>query len=167
MADVVTIELQDRALLRAIGNMLALMESPRRLMDEIGAAIEKRAQQRFDTKTDPSGVPWPPLAKSTVDFWYAKKYPDGIPGSLMERTGLLRASLAHNAGDDWVDIGTSREVPGKSRPTWQVGFLHEWGTRIMPPRRILTADPETGTLGAGDQEAVLQVISRWLDTAFE
>jgi phage virion morphogenesis protein len=167
MTDTVTIDLRDEQLLRAIGSMLAVMEQPSRLMREIGAVMERNAEQRFDSKTDPAGAAWRPLARNTIDHWYARKYPSGIPGSLLERTRLLRASLAYNSGDDWVEIGTSRSVPGKKQPTWQVGFLHEFGTAIMPRRGILTADPETGTLGERDVQDILGVISRALDDAID
>jgi phage virion morphogenesis protein len=162
-----TIELQDAELLRAIGSALALLEHPRELMEAIGARLESNVQQRFDTKRAPSGAPWPALAPATVSYWYARKYPRGIPGSLLERTRQLRASLAFNTGDDWLEIGTSRAVPGKKQPEWQVGFLHEFGTAKMPPRRLLTADPETGTLGEQDQRDVLDILSRHIGEAFE
>ena len=55
-------------------------------MDDIGALLESNARLRFTTKTDPAGVPWPPLAPATVNHWYAIKYPQGIPGTLLQRT---------------------------------------------------------------------------------
>lgn len=159
------VELQDEALLGAINRTIALLEEPRALLQDIGDKLEANAQLRFDTKTDPLGVPWAPLAANTVNYWYAIKYPEGIPGSLLERTRQLRNSLAHNVGDQWVDIGTTRTVPGKSRPTWEVGWLHEFGTAKMPRRGILMADPKKGTLGPTDQADLLALISGYIDRA--
>lgn len=166
-------ELDDAALLAAIDRMLAVLAQPAELMREVGAKLETNAQQRFDSHTDPSGQPWAPLAWNTIQIyrsaWFIKRNPEfkgGIPGSLLQHTNALRRSLAFNAGDDWVEIGTLRTVPGRSQPTWQVGWLHETGTRTMPPRRILTADPATGTLGAGDQADVLAIVNGALGAAW-
>ncbi len=161
------IELDNAELLRAIDGAIELLARPRELMNAIGGKLETNANLRFDTKTDPAGVPWPPLSPVTVNYWYAQKYPNGIPGSLLERTRQLRASLGYNAGDDFVELGTSRRVPGKSQPYWEVGVLHEWGTVIMPRRGIFTADPKTGKLGAGDEADVLQVVNDAILGAFD
>lgn len=161
------IEVENAALLRAIDGAIELLSRPRTLMEAIGGKLETKANLRFDSKTDPAGVPWPQLRPATVNYWYAKKYPRGIPGTLLERTGQLRASLGHNTGDDWVELGTSRQVPGKSQPYWEVGVLHEWGTTIMQPRRIFTADPKTGKLAADDEAAVLQIVNDAILGAFD
>jgi phage gpG-like protein len=157
--DELQITLDNAALLRAIDGAIELLASPRQLMEEIGAKLESNANLRFDSKKDPAGVPWPPLSQVTIDYWYAKKYPKGIPGTLMERTRQLRNSLGYNAADDSVVLGTSRRVPGKSQPYWEVGQLHEWGTVIMPRRGIFTADPKTGKLGGDDEADVLQIVN--------
>lgn len=161
----VLIELDDAVLLAAIDRALAVLTHPGELLEDIGAKLEGNVELRFDQKVDPSGVPWAPLSPVTVDVFYAAKYPGGIPGSLLQRTNLMRASLTHNVGDDYLELGTSRSVPGKSQPTWQVGFLHEFGTTKMPRRGILTADPKAGTLGAEDQADVLAVVSQAMLTA--
>lgn len=168
MADSLTIELQDQALLRAINGAVQLFDRPRELMEDIGATIEARANLRFDTKTDPTGAAWPKLSTSDwAKYWQKRNWPNGMPGTLMERTRQLRNSLAHNTGDNWTEIGTTRTVPGVSRPTWEVGFLHEFGTATMPRRGFLTANPNTGTLGAGDQAAILAIIEDALGAAFD
>jgi phage gpG-like protein len=161
------IEVDNAELLRVIDGAIEQLANPRQLMLEIGSKLEANANLRFDTKVDPAGVPWPPLSPVTVNYWYAEKYPGGIPGSLLERTRQLRNSMGYNAGDTWVELGTSRRVPGKSQPYWEVGQLHEWGTAIMPRRGIFTADPKTGKLGAGDEADVLQVVNDFILGAFD
>lgn len=163
------IDLADSTLLRAVNQALAIVADPHSMMDSIGAKIEANVNLRFETQTDPTGAPWEPLSTSEISrYWNARNYPKGMPGNqLLVRTGQLRDHLAHNAGDDWVDIGTSRSVPGKSQPTWQVGMLHEFGTKTMPRRGLLTADPETGTLGQGDQADILAIIEQAINGAFE
>lgn len=164
------VDLQDRAVLDAINGAIAKLEHTADLMADIGAQLEANAQLRFDTKTDPTGAPWPALSATTREIytseWFIKLNPDykaGVPGTLLERTRRLRDSLAFNSGEDWVEIGTSRATAGGR---WEVGFLHEFGTKTMPRRGFLTADPETGTLGAGDEADVLDLVQQFLDAAF-
>lgn len=157
-------------LVAVLDRAIALLADPVPLYEDIGAKLEANAQLRFDTKQDPTGAPWAPLSPNTVAIyeseWFIADNPDfkgGIPGSLLERTRRLRESLAHNVGDDFIDIGTSRATKGGR---WQVGMLHEFGTRTMPRRGILTADPVQGELAAGDQADILAVIERALFDAF-
>lgn len=166
MATPLLIELQSEQLLAAIDRAIDALERPAQMMEDIGAKLESNINLRFDAKVDPTGAAWKPLAPATINYWYAERYPDGIPGSLLERTRLLRSSLAYNAGPDFVEIGTSRRVPGKSQPFWEVGMLHEFGTTTMPRRGILTADPKTGELGADDQADVLAIVNSVLGAAF-
>lgn len=161
------ITFDNAALLQAIDGAIELLSRPQPLLENIGAKLESSANLRFDTKTDPAGVPWPKLSQTTVDVFYAERYPKGIPGSLLERTRQLRDSLAYNVGEDWVALGTSRRVPGKSQPFWEVGVLHEWGTRIMPRRGILTADPKTGQLAPGDEADILLIVQDAILGAFD
>ena len=157
------IRLDDRELLAAIDRAIALLTRPREMMDAIGAQLEANAQLRFETKTDPNGQPWQPLSPTTIEIyqsdWFIQQNPEfrgGIPGSLLQRTNLLRASLTHNTGEDWTEVGTSRATKGGR---WQIGWLHETGTRRMPRRGILLGNPATGELGAGDQADVLAIVN--------
>ena len=162
-----TIDLEDSALLAAIDRAIARLDRPQDLLQDIGDKLESNARLRFVTKTDPEGKAWAPLGPETVDYWYKKRWPGGVPGSLLQRTNELLQSLAHNAGDDFVDIGTSRRVPGKSQPFWQVGLLHEFGTVTMPRRGFLTADPETGRLGAYDEADLLAIVNGYMGSLFD
>jgi phage gpG-like protein len=163
-------ELQDSDLVAAIDRVLELLVQPGELMEDIGAKLESNANLRFDTKRDPAGNAWAPLRPATIDIyesdWFIERNPafkGGIPGDLLERTRQLRASLAYNSGADFVEVGTSRKV---GRKGWQVGFLMETGTERMVPRRILTKDPKTGELGAGDQADVLAIVNAAVGRAF-
>jgi phage gpG-like protein len=169
VSGVLNIELEEQQLLRAIDQLLATLEQPRELLEQIGSTLEMNAQLRFDSKTDPSGQPWAPLSPATKAIyesdWFIERNPEfkgGIPGSLLQRTNRLRQSLAYNVGPDWLELGTSRKTSGKG---WQVGLLHEWGTANMPRRGLLVADPATGRLGAEDQADVLAIVTGMLGDA--
>lgn len=152
MADRLTIVLANEAeLTRRLGRMIQRLERPRELLDRIGAALEQNIEFRFDTKQDPDGTAWKPLAPSTRKAYLAK-YDGNIPGSLLERTRRMRDSLTHNATDAYVDVGFGDPVAG----------YHETGTRRMPRRGLLTDDPVAGTLGDQDREDVLALMNAFL-----
>ena len=75
----------------------------------------------------------------------------------------MRDSLAANAGDDYVEVGMNRLTDdGK----WQIPLLHEFGTRHMPRRGLFFADPDAGTLGAGDEADLEADITAFLADLF-
>lgn len=163
MAGPVSIEVtgseQLQALLRRAAGEL---QRPRDLMQAIGARMVANIERRFDAERDPSGVPWLPLARSTVAR-YAKQDKGKARGSILERTGNMRNTLAANAGDDYVEVGMSRLTDGGG---WAIALLHETGTRRMPRRGIFLADPDAGTLGAGDEADIEREIVEFLDDVF-
>lgn len=153
MTDRFTIEL-DRggALQRQLGAAIVGLAEPARLMDRIGALMERNIQFRFDTKTAPDGTAWLPLAQSTRER-YEVKYNGRVPGGLLERTRHMRDSLTHNAFDTFVEVGFGDAI----------ALYHETGTRRgLPRRQLLTDDPIAGTLGAGDERDILAEISAYL-----
>lgn len=165
-----SIELDDREIRAAISRAIDLLANPTPIFEAIGQRLKTNAELRFDTKTDPTGAAWAPLSPATIEIyqseWFKKRNPafvGGIPGTLLERTRQLRLSLAYNAGRDFLDIGTSRAT---ANGRWQIGWLHETGTRRMPRRGFLLANPQTGELGRGDAEDVLDIVATMLGDAF-
>lgn len=146
----------------------ASLARPTALMEAIAAQMEVNVNARFDSKTDPAGRPWAPISpmtakiyaitkggtrKPTTADWKALRAgevePATLPGSLLERTRHFRGSLSARGYDDHAEIGFTRKVGN-----WDLGALHEFGTKTMPARQLLTADPEAGTLGQGDIEDI-------------
>jgi phage virion morphogenesis protein len=131
---------------------LARLNRPRDLLQAIGAELESNILQRFDTKTDASGAPWAPIKPISAEIYAAMNDGASLPGSLLERTGLMRKSLEPHATDDYVEIGFSRPYAG----------YHVTGTRKMVRRDPLfatvNADLSLGTIGAQDEADVLAVI---------
>lgn len=142
------------ALLRLQGGT----RNPRQLLQRIGVVLEGNVQERLQTKTDPAGRAWLPLAASTRAR-YAKADGKRKQGSLLVRTGLMMASLSSTVSGSTVTVGFGRPY----------GLYHETGTQRggrpwMPRRGMLTADPQAGTLGPQDEADILAEIERWLDT---
>ncbi len=156
MSDNFTIELQGSDLMLAkISGLLARLEDPKDLMVAIGGQLEANIQLRFVTKTDPAGNAWDDIAKSTKKR-YAKKYPDGTPGSLLNRNQRMLGTLAHNAASDSVEVGFSSPY----------AIFHVTGTKKMVRRdslfASLSADYTTGTLGAQDEADILEIVEGFM-----
>lgn len=112
------------------------------VMEAIGMELESRVSNRFETKTDPNGVPWAPWKPSTV-----KSYPNDGNRSLLDRYGDMLLSLTHQSDKDSSIIGFGQH---------QAEF-HDSGTKNMVRRGILTNG--VGTLGSGDEQAVLRLLN--------
>lgn len=154
-----------------LADVLAALNDPRELLEGLGAVLEANVERRFDTKSDPAGQPWQPLALSTQALYNRRDTVRSGPnagdvvraGSLLERTRQMRSSLSTQVGADQVSVTMSRRTPGGK---WQVPMLHELGTRNMPRRGLFTADPDTGELGADDQADLDAEIVSYLDDLF-
>lgn len=116
-------------------------------MSGIGQELETRIANRFETETDPSGTPWAPWAKSTLD-----SYPPDGNRRLLNRTGDMLGHL------NWAADATSVRV-GFVEP---YATYHEFGTRKMPRRGLLFADPADGTLASADERAVIEILEDFL-----
>ncbi len=146
-------------------------QQPSELMAILAARLEGNIQERFDTKRDPDGKPWAPLAPATVALYDRL---DTIRrgrnagqvqrrGTLLERTRQMRQSLASNSGDNYAEVGMSRLSDGGK---WSIPLLHETGTKRMPRRGIFFSDPDTGDLGLEDETMLAEEITAYLDEAF-
>ena len=163
MAEFLSIEVTGLAELRVdLARAVARLERPRDLMATLGGLLEVNIEHRFDTKRDPTGAAWAPLAESTK-AGYARQDKGKRRGTLLERTGQMRNSLTGSAGDDFVEVGMSRLTAGGR---WSIPLLHETGTEHMPRRGIFLADPDAGTLGREDEADISAEVLRFLDDVF-
>ena len=165
------IVVDDDVMLQRIGQVLNLLQHPQSLMQSIGAVLKTNVERRFETKTDPNGQQWAPLSEITPTLYWTidkqrraslKKDADGsyiipsMPGSLLQRTNYMLESLTPpHATDDSVELGFTRPYA-----KW-----HETGTKIMPRRGMLTADPKEGRLGAQDQQDILDEVESFIASA--
>ena len=170
MADFLTIDVTGLQALRAdLARIQGRLAKPRDLLETLAGVLEQNIEARFDRKVDPQGLPWAPHAASTRAKYQAQDTQRRGPragqvvsrGTLLERTGQMRKSLASNVvGDDTVEIGMSRLTDGGA---WSIPLLHETGTARMPRRGIFLADPDAGTLGRQDLASLDDALGDFLD----
>lgn len=172
MAEFLSIEVTGNdELQRSLFEAVRRLEDPKPLLQAMGAVLVQNINRRFDSKTDPSGRRWAPLAASTRAKYDRADTERSGPragqvvrsGSLLERTRIMRESLNPTVSDGFVDVGMNRITDdGK----WQIPLLHETGTKRMPRRGLFFADPDSGTLGAEDDADLDAEILAFLDDVF-
>lgn len=84
---------------------------------------------RFESKTGPTGASWAPMAEST-------RRQRGDDASLMIDTARLRQSIAVVVGKSEMRVGTNVEY----------GAYHQLGAARLPARRFLPFTPDGGAL---------------------
>lgn len=143
----ITIAVQDQQVLAYLGRIQAKLKNLKPALSGIGMELEAAVSGRFESKTDPAGRAWDPWAPSTE-----ASYPDDGNGTLLDRYGDMLDSLSWSATKDSVTIGFGQPYAA----------FHEWGTKAMPRRGLLTADPDGPTLAAGDTQRVLDILGTFL-----
>lgn len=143
----ITVTFRDQGVRDHFSQLLTKMEDLSPVMDSIGMELESRVSGRFETQSDPNGEAWAPWAPST-----AEQYPADGNGTILDRYGDMLLSLSHEASATSTLVGF-----GQPYATY-----HEFGTRKMPRRGLLTADPNSGEVGQEDQEAILAILAVYL-----
>jgi len=142
-----TIQTNNQAFRETFNALYQRMTNLAPVMNSIGMEMEVRVSGRFESRTDPNGQAWAPWAPATREY-----YPQDGNRKLLDRYGDMLLSLNHQATKDSVRIGF-----GKAYSTY-----HEFGTKKMPRRGLLFAQPFSGTMGAADEAAVLDIIGLYL-----
>lgn len=150
----VAIDIQDGEVSAVLRRLQKGMQHLEPVLASVGQEMESRVSARFETETDPLGHPWEPWAESTRE-----NYPDDGHGRILDRYSAMLRSLNHQVDAESVRIGFGA-VASKAGDVYAV--YHEYGTRFMPRRGLLTADPETGQLAPDDEVAVLDILDVWL-----
>lgn len=122
--------------------------------EKIGASLKKSILERFAMQSDPQGNPWPEWHPFTAR--QAKK--TGQKYLLLRSTTMLQ-SLHYQATPDSVTVGFAQRPTGKQQP---YAAFHEFGTKNMPRRGMVFADPQQQTLSAEDEQAALDAVQQYL-----
>lgn len=150
MSLIVTVE---SAPLRAVLDRLyAATSDLTPILSAIGMEMESRVSQRFESESDPFGNPWAEWAPSTKE-----NYPKDGNKRLLDRFGDMLSGLSHQVTADSAIIGFNQEYAA----------YHEWGTKKMPRRGLLFADPDAGTLAPDDERALVDIVMAALDAALD
>lgn len=152
----ITITVQDQAVQAYLSQLMQRMGNLKPVMQSIATELETRVSARFETQTDPNGQPWKAWKPATL-----AAYPKNGNKRLLDRYGDMLNSLSSIATADTARIGFSA-VGGVAGDVYAV--YHEFGTQTMERRGLLFGNPEAGTLGAGDSQALDTLLNDWLNS---
>lgn len=165
----IEIQIQDKEVSSYLRQLERKLQDLSKPMGEIGQMLEGSVSNRFETETDPDGAPWKAWAESTKKGY---PYPGskaaakiGKPGNerILDRMGDMLGSLSHRADNTSVRVGFGAVSKSKSGDAFPYPLAHEFGMGNLPQRKILTSDPETGTVADSDREGILDIMLRHLD----
>lgn len=143
----ITISVTNEAVTEALRRLRDGLDDLTPVMAGIGMELESRISDRFERQVDPLGGAWTTWAPATL-----AAYPASGNRKLLDRTGDMLGSLNHQVSPDSVTIGFGQPYAA----------YHEFGTRHMPRRGLLFADPAAGVLSPDDEAAVLAIVTTYL-----
>lgn len=151
----IIIEIDDRAVLEALEALRGRVSDLSPAMNAIGMELEARVSRRFEDETDPNGRLWDSWQPATK-----KSYPKDGNKRILDRMGGMLDSLNYQADKDSVTIGFG----AVSDKEFSYPAAHEFGTKKMVRRGLLTSDPVAGTLGEEDRRSILDILSEHLSS---
>lgn len=153
-----TVTLESASVQDVLAKLSARLSDLTPAMEGIGATLQSHISARFETQSDPLGDPWAAWAPATYLSYPragsagAERMGGEAHGRILDRYGDLLGSLTHQANATSATVGFGNPVAAH----------HEWGTKHMPRRGLLFADPDAGTLAPDDERAVLDNLSDFL-----
>ncbi|WP_102226913.1 phage virion morphogenesis protein [Acidimangrovimonas sediminis] len=109
---VVTVELNDADLIKALERAARAVTDMTPLMQEIGEMLVESTKARFPEGVSPEGTPWAPKSQSTIDT-YRRREAKGKNASLDFRplfgpSRMLSSQIHYEAGPNQVEWGSNR-----------------------------------------------------------
>lgn len=168
------VTIRDASAQAAMDQLYARATDLRPALLEIGEDLTGMVKESFSTSTSPWGERWAPNAQATIMAHLAK-----FGGSYSKKTGRITATGSRRVTNKKPLIGETRALsttiysrvegntltlgsPKQYAAIQNFGGQAGRGKKVtIPERRFMPAD-DTGTLAPGAQDAVLEVLDRYL-----
>lgn len=151
----IKIETNDREVLDALNRLLTAVAAPSEAMEEIGRTLANKAEEAFQTETDPWGRPWEKLSEATI----ARRRGDGSSLRILQDTGGLASSVTWSSGPDWAEVGAAKIYAAIHQFGGQAGR----GKKTTIPARAYLPFNERGDLPPTVQVEVLDILRGHLE----
>lgn len=126
--------------------LAAVLENPRRIMDEIGRHLVLATLRRFESEREPDGKPWLRSARALAEG-----------RRTLSATGRLRRSIAHVVAPDGHAVEVGSDVA--------YAAVHQFGGRAGKGGGVaLPARPYLG-VDARDRSAIRRIVRRAIEGA--
>jgi phage virion morphogenesis protein len=147
------IDIQDAELQRALQTAALRLDNLSPLMADVASQLEQNVNLRLDAGVGADGNPLAPRSEVTIAL-YQRRF-GTVPGKVLQLTGRMAQSLSSGSGRDFAEVGFATDYAG----------YHVTGTKKMPRRDVLTANPLTGLLGEDDRQDILALTLQYIDGA--
>ena len=152
----IAIEVDDRAVLDALGQLMQRVEHPAPAFAAVGEALKSNIQGGFSDSTDPWGGAWQALSQTTQSIRGGRR----MGGQPLLDTGKLRNSINYFADDGGVEIGTA-DTEGKALMQ-QFGGHSKLFKASVPARPFLPIRNGTADLPPAWQDEVMAIIQKFI-----
>lgn len=150
------VEIDDRALREGLRALTDRVQDATPLMEDIARVLRNHTEDAFRAETSPFGDPWAALTDDTIK----RREKDGHwPGSILQVSGQLAASLSTRAGPDFAEIGFAKIYAA----IHQFGGLPDMapGPAAVPARPSLPID-RAGNLPEAVRAELLDLVADYL-----
>lgn len=137
----------------------------------VGEALLRTQDERFDTETDPQGRAWAPLSLSTV-------VQRGGSGHILQVSRRLRSSGAYQVSGNSLRVGinappydvvhqfgSTHEIRAKNAKALRVPVIGAGGAGFAFLKAVIVSIPARPIVGFGpkDEEAARDAVEEWLE----
>jgi phage gpG-like protein len=150
----ISIELHDRAVLAALGELRDHAQDLAPAFREIGSSLVDEIMLGFSQGQSPYGVPWKRPSPATEAANKGRR----LGGQPLRDTGKLMGSITYRLlARQGVEVGTA-DFQSKAA-THQLGSANAWGRRIrVPARPYLPIQGSTAILPDARRQQILDIL---------
>lgn len=167
------IKIDDRELTDRFSDVIARVQNPRPMLDEIGDAMIAATKARFGSGTGPDGTPWAPNRPSTLARWLGTKSGSRKKNGELSKKGrgyltskkvlvqrkTLFSQIVKQIGDQSVQWGSTVVYAGTQQFGAKKGAFDKDGRGHDLPWGDIPARPFLG-VSKEDRELIMAVIAR-------
>lgn len=152
------VRVDDKEVLRAFGLLQARLSNTKPVMQAIGTGLVGHIQKRLGDGSLASG--WAPLNPS---YRTTKKNKN-----MLVESGSLRGSIAEQAGQDYVKIGTNKvyaaihQLGGTIRPKDAPALFFKMGSGFVRAKSVTIPARPFLTIEDEDNEMIADIVFRFL-----
>jgi len=147
------VKIDNREVRQALERLLNRVEDMTPVMEDIARSLGNLAEDAIQAETDPWGDRWPDLSDAYVERPREDGGRGGDAHPILQRDGLLAASLAHQGDAHSAAVSIGR--------VYGAAVTLGDPERNLPPRRVLPVSG-TGELAPGAEEDILDLVRHYL-----
>ena len=150
MTDAIKIIIDSQAAEASLAQLAERAADTTPLMRKIAGHLRDVAEESFATETAPDGTVWAKLSPLTVALRQRRGH---WPGSILQVSGKLSASVTTDYGNGWAVIGSNRPYARIQHKGGQAGRGHK---AHIPARPFLGVSDEA-------EEAIIDDVAAFFD----